>query len=329
MMRMIKRFFAMIIISMLLLCACGETEQPVVEDNLIVIGMSQVGAESDWRVANSESMKEAFSEKNGYRLLFDDARQKQENQFTSIRRFIQQRVDYIVVMPISEDGWESVLEEARDAGIPVIVVDRRVNVGDGSLVTAHVGADFYAEGTSAVEWIEKNYANRDRVNIVHIRGTMGSTAQIGRTGALTAAFRNHTNWNLIKEMDGDFTQAKTYEVMRDYLESSSVKPVIDVVYCENDNEAFGAIDALEEAGYKCGDGGVAVISFDATHDGLVACRDGKIALEVECNPLLGPLAESVVRTIEEGGIPEKNQNVEERVFLPEDITDELLESRGY
>ena len=100
MMRMIKRFFAMIIISMLLLCACGETEQPVVEDNLIVIGMSQVGAESDWRVANSESMKEAFSEKNGYRLLFDDARQKQENQFTSIRRFIQQRVDYIVVMPM-------------------------------------------------------------------------------------------------------------------------------------------------------------------------------------------------------------------------------------
>lgn len=300
------------------------------DEDLIVIGMSQVGAESDWRVANSESMKQVFSEENGYRLLFEEARQKQENQFSSIRRFIQQQVDYIVVMPITETGWESVLQEAKEAGIPVIAADRKMNVEDPSLITAHVGSDIYAEGRKAVTWMEENFKDQPQVNIIHIQGTLDSTAQIGRTQALENGLAANPNWNLLSRMQGDFTQAKTFEVMTEYLQSSDSLPVIDVVYCENDNEAFGAVEALESFGYRCGPGGVAVISFDATREALQYCRAGKIALEVECNPLLGPLVEEVIQILESGQeLPKTSYATKEAVFTPKDITEELLEQRPY
>lgn len=152
-----------LILALFLMTGCGkqEPEQPEEED-LIVVGISQVGAESDWRVANSESMKSVFTESRGYRLLFEDARQIQENQILAVRRFIQQRVDYIVLMPLSETGWDSVLQEARDAGIPVILVDRMVDVEDDSLYAAHVGSDFYAQGRKAVTWMERSYDRQGR-----------------------------------------------------------------------------------------------------------------------------------------------------------------------
>ena len=333
-----KRFSLCMIIMICMIClmlaACGrvaDTEESGIsdDDKYIVIGLSQVGAESDWRVADSESMKQTFTEEKGYRLLFDDARQKQENQIGAVRKYIQQRVDYIVLMPVGEDGWDSVLQEAKHAGIPVIVVDRMVNVKDSSLVTAHVGADFYSEGKKAVEWIEGRYPSGRNLHIVHIQGTLGSTAQIGRTAALDDALSKHPEWQLLARMDGDFTQAKTYEAMSDYLENAPVRPIIDVVYCENDNEAFGAVEALEAQGYLCGQGGVSVISFDATHDALVAVKNGKLSLCVECNPMLGPLVENVIQEIEAGKVPEKNHYVEEAVFTQHDVTDELLESREY
>lgn len=309
---------------------CGCTKPETAEkDDRIVIGMSQVGAESDWRQADTASMKAVFTEANGYRLLFDDARQEQENQFVAIRRFIQQKVDYIVVMPITEDGWDAVLKEAKDAGIPVILVDRMVKVKDESLITAHVGSDFYAEGRKATDWMKKKYADAEQVNIIHIQGTKGSTPQLGRTAALDDAVKSSPKWKVIARMDGDFTEAKTYEVMKEYLSNRESLPSIDVVYCENDNEAYGAIKALESFGYTCGKDGVSVISFDATYNALVYCQKGKIAMTVECNPLLGPLVESVIKTIESGQTPEKNRYVEETAFLPEDITEELLASRKY
>lgn len=299
------------------------------KDDLIVIGMSQVGAESDWRQADTASMKSVFTEANGYRLLFDDARQEQENQFVAIRRFIQQKVDYIVVMPITEEGWDAVLKEAKDAGIPVIVVDRMVNVKDENLVTAHVGSDFYAEGKKATDWMKEKYGTDNDVNIIHIQGTKGSTPQIGRTAALDDEVKTNPKWKVLARMDGDFTEAKTYEVMKEYLSNRETLPRIDVVYCENDNEAYGAIKALEGFGYTCGKNGVSVISFDATYNALVYCQKGKLALTVECNPLLGPLVESVIRTMEAGQKPEKNRYVEETAFRSEDITEELLSSRKY
>ncbi|MCR4776358.1 MAG: ABC transporter substrate-binding protein [Saccharofermentans sp.] len=326
--RKIAAFLMLLLYTVFVFAGCSKPEKPK-KDELIVIGMSQVGAESDWRQADTASMKSVFTEANGYRLLFEDARQEQENQFVAIRRFIQQKVDYIVVMPITEDGWDAVLNEAKAAGIPVILVDRMVNVKDDNLITAHVGSDFYAEGKKATDWMKEKYSNAEQVNIIHIQGTKGSTPQLGRTSALDDAVKANSKWKVIARMDGDFTEAKTYEVMREYLSNRDNLPVIDVVYCENDNSAYGAIKALESFGYTCGKDGVSVISFDATYNALVYCQKGKIALTVECNPLLGPLVESVIRTIEEGKVPEKNRYVEETAFKPEDITEELLASRKY
>lgn len=328
---MMKRFIGLILLLTLLLAGCAE-EIPVPEtanEDLVVVGISQVGAESDWRVANSESMKAVFTEENGYRLLFEDARQQQENQFMAVRKFIQQKVDYIILMPISESGWDSVLQEARDAGIPLILVDRMVSVEDSGLYTTHVGSNALLQGQKAVAWMEKTYAGReDPVEIIHIQGTLDSTAQLGRTRALEEAVEKHQNWQILAQMDGDFTQAKAYEVMTAYLDGLTEKQDIDMVYCENDNEAFGAIEALEEHGYVCGKD-VDVICFDATRRGLELCMEGKIALVAECNPLLGPMAERIVSMLEAGQIPEKNYFVEEQCFTARDLTRSLIDSREY
>ncbi|MCD8160517.1 MAG: ABC transporter substrate-binding protein [Clostridiales bacterium] len=317
--------------ALLLLWGCaGQTADTAdtedAEEDLIVVGVCQVGAESDWRVANSESIKAVFTEENGYQLLFEDAKQKQENQISAIRKFIQQKVDYIVLMPISETGWDSVLQEAKDADIPVILVDRMVDVADESLYTAHVGSDFEAEAALAVDWMEETYGE-ETVNIVHLLGTVGSTAQLGRTEVLEEAVAARDGWTILTQLEGDFTQAKAYEVMCAYL--STGKPDIQVVYCENDNEAYGAIEALEEYGYTCGEGGVAVISFDATSTCLTLCLEGKIALAVECNPLLGELVEEVIQTLEAGDTPAKHTYVEETCFTREDLTEGFIAERGY
>ena len=327
-----KRVLLWGVLAALFLSACSAGVEP--EDtsgpSLITIGLSQVGAESDWRVANSESMKAVFTEENGYHLLFDDARQMQENQISAIRKFIQQQVDYIVLMPIRETGWDGVLQEAKDAGIPVILVDRMIDTKLEGLYASHVGSDFLLEGDLAVRWMEERYRDAEgQVNIIHIQGTYGSTAQLGRTAALETAIARNENWNLLAQLDGDFTQAKTYEVMRDYLDGLPPGQAIDAVYCENDNESFGAVQALEEYGYALGEHGVAVISFDATRNGLRYCMEGKIALAVECNPLLGQLAAQVIQDMERGELPDKHYFVEEQVFTGDMLTEELIQGRGY
>lgn len=324
-----RKMIAWLLLLALLLSGCASEEPEPTEEELIVVGISQVGAESDWRVANSESMKAVFTEENGYRLLFEDARQIQENQIMAVRKFIQQKVDYIVLMPLSETGWDSVLQEARDAGIPVIIVDRMVDVEDESLYTAHVGSDFYIQGEKAVTWLEGKHTDpEETVEIIHIQGTIGSTAQIGRTSALDEAVARHENWQILTRLDGDFTQAKAYEVMCRYLDGLEPGQDVDVVYCENDNEAFGAIEALEQRGYTCGED-VDVICFDATSRGLELCMEGKIALAVECNPLLGPLVEEIIRSLEAGDIPAKRHYVEEQQFTRENLTRALIDEREY
>ena len=164
----------------------NKTEKKDEETPLISIGFSQVGAESEWRTGNSISIKTTFSQKRGYDLIFKDAQQQQEQQIKAIRGFIQQDVNYIVLAPVVETGWDTVLKEAKKAKIPVIIVDRQVKVKDDSLYTTWVGADFYQEGQKACSWMEQ-YAERNKkktLNIVHIMGTEGATAQIGRTKAL-------------------------------------------------------------------------------------------------------------------------------------------------
>lgn len=300
----------------------GTTEEVTTEGGeTITVGFSQVGAESDWRTANSESMKSTFSEENGYELTFDDAQQKQENQITAIRNFIQQEVDYIVLAPVTETGWDTVLQEAKDAGIPVIIVDRMVDVSDDSLYTAWVGSDFKAEGVKACAtlqaYLEAAGRGDEEINIVDIQGTIGASAQIGRTAGLEEAVAANDKWTLLAKETGEFTQAKGQEVMESLLKQYGDD--IDVVYCENDNEAFGVIDAIKNAGKTVGpDGDILVMSFDSTNAGLTTMLDGSITINTECNPLHGPRVSEIIQALVKGETVDKMKYVDEEIFAADD-----------
>lgn len=335
-----------LLLSMLALAGCGssrfaennnQTNLPTeeIDNNSIVVGFSQLGAESDWRSANTDSMKEAFSAKNGYSLVFKDGQQKQSNQITAVRTFIQQDVDYIVLAPVTESGWDSVLEEAKEAGIPVILVDRMVAVSDKSLYNCWVGSDFELEGKKVCEWLNQyaiahGIAAKD-LHIVDLQGTLGSTAQIGRSRGLNEAAIKH-GWDIVALAEADFTQARGREVMASMLRTYSN---INVVYCENDNEAIGAIMALESAGYIVGsdilNGEVMVLSFDGINEeALGYAKEGKIACIGECNPMHGARVAGMIEQLEKGESINKFNYVEERIFsaLP-DVSEITVDGTTY
>lgn len=330
--RCLYAILSLLITASLMLTGCtNETVQSAVQatpepqKELIKVGFSQVGSESSWRVANSESMKSAFSEENGYELIFDDAKQKVENQYKAIRTFIQQKVDYIVLAPVTESGWDDILREAAAAGIPVIIVDRQVDA-DPNLYISWVGSDFLAEGQTAIKWLEDKFVG-GHLNILHIKGTLGATSQLMRTQGLLDAVEKHEDWHVVATLEGDYTEAKAYEVMKSYLKTV---PVIDVIYSENDNMSFGAIRALREAGYTFGrDGNVTIVSFDCVRSALEECLAGNINLCVECNPLHGPRVAKLIEQLEAGEIPAKMNNVEETYFDTDTITREMIDARTY
>lgn len=324
-----KKFLALAItlfLSAVILTACRgsagtieSTQESAVGDKTITVGFSQLGAESDWRSTNTESMLNALSEENGYTLIYKNGQQKQANQVTALRMFIQQEVDYIVLAPETETGWDFVLGEARDAGIPVIIVDRRVDVTDKNLYTCWVGSDFELEGRKMATWIY-NYTtlqgmSPEDIHIVNIQGTLGSTAQIGRTRGLANAAREY-GWNILEEKSGEFTEAKGREVMNEFLRTYDN---INIVYCENDNEAIGAIDAIEAAGKHAGpdiaNGDIMVVSFDGINEiAMEYLREGKISCIAECNPLHGPRVQALIEMIENGETPDKFNYVNETLF---------------
>lgn len=298
---------------------------------LITVGYAQVGAESDWRTANTESFKSTFTEENGYKLIFDDAQQKQENQIKAIRSFIQQDVDYIVVAPVVETGWETVLEEAREAGIPVILSDRKMKVSDEDLFVALVCGDFVKEGETCGNWIAKYLEEQGRadeeINMVTIQGTIGASAQVGRTEGVDNIVKQHPNWKMLDKQSGDFTQAKGQEVMESFLKSYED---IDVVICENDNEAFGAIDAIKAAGKTCGpDGDIIVVSFDAVKAAFESMIAGDLNATFECSPLHGPRVAEIIQKLEKGEPVEKIQYVEEGYFDTSMDLESILKTRAY
>jgi simple sugar transport system substrate-binding protein len=298
--------------------------------DLIVVGFSQVGAESDWRTANTESMKSTFTEANGYKLIFDDAQQKQENQIKAVRNFIQQDVDYIVIAPVTETGWDTVLQEAKEAGIPVIIVDRMIDVSDDTLFTAWVGSNFLQEGYNAVTWLsdylEKAGRADEDINIVTLQGTIGSSAQIGRTDGFEEKMKDHPKWKMLERQTGEFTQSKGQEVMESFLKSYDD---IDVVVAENDNMAFGAIDAIKAAGKTCGPkGDITIISFDAVAAAFDAMIAGTMNVSIECNPLHGPRVAEIIQKLQAGETVEKLQYVDEGVF-PAETAAEIKPTRAY
>ena len=320
----------LILLCMILLClltACvpapiAATVAPY-EDS-IVVGFSQVGAESDWRNANTRSMQQALSTENGFRLIIDDAQQKQERQITAIRNFIHQGVDYIILAPTTEQGWDTVLGEAKAADIPVIIVDRMIEVTDDSLFTCWIGSDFRKEGSIAVQWLHDHFAGKP-LRIVHLQGNIGSSAQLGRTASLDEGLAAHPEWTLATRDSGDFTQAKGQELIEALLTSGTT---FDVIYAENDNMAYGAIDALKSAGLQPGRD-VTIVSFDANRTALEMVMNGEISFDVECNPLHGPRVQAVIAQLEAGQTPPKFTFVEESSFDASRVTQELIDSRGY
>ena len=285
--------------------------------DLIKIGFAQVGHESDWRTASTNSCQTVFSEENGYDLQFVDCDNDSAVQIEAVRGFIEQQVDYIIIDPIVSTGWDTVLTECEDAGIPVIVIDRTID--DSDKYVSWVGSNFKTEGLAAGEWL-KAYTEAkgiSDVNVLVIEGSTGASAQIGRTEGFKE-IADANGWNIIDSQSGDFTEAGGQEVMESYCKSYDGQ--FNVVVCQNDNEAFGAMTAMKNAGVSYGvDGDVILISFDACTAGLEKVLSGEINADFECNPLAAPFVEQVIQALQNGETPEKEIYMTEHWFVNEDI----------
>ncbi|RUS47919.1 ABC transporter substrate-binding protein [Cohnella sp. AR92] len=290
----------------------------------ITLGFSQVGAESGWRTANTKSIQD--SAKNaGFDLKFSDAQQKQENQIKAIRSFIQQKVDVIAFSPVVESGWDTVLKEAKDAGIPVILTDRAVDSQDKTLYKTFIGSDFVEEGKKAGQWVLDKYKDTDKdINIVELQGTTGSAPANDRKAGFQEVIGANSHLKIIASQTGDFTRAKGKEVMQAFLKAHKD---IDVLYAHNDDMALGAIQAIEAAGLKPGVD-ITIISVDAVKDGMTAASEGKINFIVECNPLLGPQLMEAVQAVVDGKEIEPRIVTKETTFTSEQAK-EALPSREY
>ncbi|MCE5286157.1 MAG: substrate-binding domain-containing protein [Pelosinus sp.] len=320
---------------LLALAGCGgaKDSKPAAEkkaDKKIVIGFSQVGAESEWRTANTESIKAAAKEA-GIELKFSDGQQKQENQVKAIRSFIQQKVDVIAFSPVVETGWDTVLQEAKDAHIPVILTDRAIKLGKGNPEDYYVtflGSDFIVEGQNAAKWLLEFTKKTDPVNIVELQGTVGSAPAIDRKKGFEEVMKDHPNYKIIKSQTGDFTRAKGKEVMESFLKSAKAEgQKIDVLYAHNDDMAIGAIQAIEEAGLKPGKD-IIIVSVDGVKGAFEAMIAGKLNCTVECSPLLGPQLMDAVKNILAGKTLEKRILTKEGVF-PADVAAKELPNRKY
>jgi ABC-type sugar transport system substrate-binding protein len=290
----------------------------------LTMGFAQVGAESGWRTANTKSIQESAAAA-GVDLKFSDAQQKQENQIKAIRSYIQQRVDVIAFSPVVESGWDTVLQEAKRAKIPVILTDRSVDSTDTSLYATFLGSDFIAEGKKAGDWLTQQYAgNTAPVSIVELQGTTGAAPAIDRKEGFTEAIAGSPNLQIVASQTGDFTRSGGKQVMEAFLKS---QPKIDVVYAHNDDMALGAIEAIEAAGKVPGQD-IKIISVDAVKDGMQALADGKINFIVECNPLLGGQLMDLAKQVKAG------QEVPKRVVTEETTFDQagakaVLDQRQY
>jgi ABC-type sugar transport system substrate-binding protein len=290
----------------------------------IVLGFSQIGAESEWRTANTESIKSAAKE-HGIELKFSDAQQKQENQIKAIRSFIAQKVDVIAFSPVVESGWGTVLREAKAAKIPVILSDRAVNEKDDSLWVSFMGSDFVEEGRKAGRWLLENYKGQGDVNIVELQGTVGSAPAIDRKKGFEEILKAQPRFKIIRSQTGDFTRAKGKEVMEAFLKAEGKK--INVLYAHNDDMAIGAIQAIEEAGLKPAKD-VTIISIDAVKGAFEAMMAGKLNVSVECSPLLGPQLMQAVKDLKAGKTLPRRIVTEEGIF-PMEVAAKEFPKRKY
>ena len=309
-------------------CASGGTggaaaDGPKPLDELVV-GFAQVGAESGWRTANTKDIQASFEEA-GIELKFSDAQQKQENQIKAIRSYIQQQVDVIAFSPVVETGWDAVLNEAKAAGIPVVLTDRAVDSQDESLYVSFLGSDFIEEGKKAGQWVLDEYADAtEPVEIIQLEGTTGAAPAIDRAEGFAEVIAENENLQVIESQTGDFTRAGGKQVTEALLKAN---PGVDLIYAHNDDMGLGAIEAIEAAGLVPGVD-IKIVTVDAVKDGMQALADGKINFIVECSPLLGKQLVEIVKQINDGEEPEKRIITEETTFTQEQAI-EALPDRQY
>ncbi|HLO27631.1 MAG TPA: ABC transporter substrate-binding protein [Anaerolineales bacterium] len=334
-----KTLAFLIIVAAMVLSACGGSKAPATQapakpaaaagaakcaPNCTYKDMTmcypQLGAESDWRTANSASFK-SEAEKDGFKLVFSDAQQHQENQISAIRTCIQQGVSVIALPPVVEDGWEAVLTEAKNAGIPVIIVDRSVSA-DKSLYAAHIGSDMVVEGERAAAEFNKKFT--DGGAILELSGTTGSGAAVGRAKGL----RNKLNANIkiIDSQTGNFTRAEAVPVMQAFLQKYKAGTDFQGIFIHNDDMGLGAIEALKAAGVKLGD--LFIVSVDGTRGGFQAMIDGWFQADVECNPLLGPQVAEMALKLMNGQSIDPEVLTNETVYYP-DKAAEQIKDRQY
>ena len=297
----------------------GVKSQKTYQD--LIIGFAQLGAESEWRIANTKSIKETANEL-GVELRFSDAQQNQDKQIEAVRKLIIQKVDVIGISPIVESGWDQVFQEAKDAGIPIIMVDRRANVPE-SLYATYLGSDFLEEGRNAARVLAKLV--QGEAKIVELEGTLGSAPANDRFKGFREVLKDYPGMKIIASESGDFTRARGKEVMETFLKKYG--KTITALYAHNDDMALGAIQAIETYGLRPGVD-IKIVSIDASHGAFEAMIAGKLNATIECNPLLGPqFFAQALKVVNGEKVPKWVPSLES-IFFPENAT-QILPTRKY
>ena len=286
-----------------------------VSASALTVGFSQIGSESGWRAAETTVTRQE-AEKRGIDLKFADAQQKQENQIKAVRGFIAQGVDAILIAPVVATGWDQVLEEAKEAEIPVVLLDRQIDAPDDLYLTA-VTSDQVFEGKVAGEWLAKDVGDAE-CKVVELQGTTGSSPAINRKKGFEEAIAGHGNIQIVRSQTGDFTRAKGKEVMESFIKAEGGGKDICAVYAHNDDMVVGAIQAIKEAGLKPGTD-IKVVSIDAVPDIFRAMADGEANATVELTPnMAGPAFDAISAFLDNGTAPPKWIQTESKLYTAQD-----------
>ena len=290
----------------------------------IILGFAQLGSESGWRIGNSRSVQKA-AERAGIQLMEKNAEQKQENQIKALRSFIAYQVDVIAFSPIVEDGWDNVLREAKEAGIPVICSDRSVRVEDDSLIACFVGSDFYAEGERAAGFLlRKMEGVPGPIRIAEISGTLDSTPMRDRAKGFRDVLQKDGRFEIVYSKSGDFLRSLGKEVMKDILETCE----IDVLYSHNDAMTLGAVETIEKSGLRPGKD-IVIITVDGEQGAIDLLKQGKINCVVECTPMLGDIIMELTKKLAAGEKVPRLIYSEETAFTEFDDRVMSIPPRGY
>lgn len=290
----------------------------------LTVGFSQIGSESGWRAAETTVTKEQ-AKKRGIDLKFADAQQKQENQIKALRSFIAQGVDAILIAPVVETGWDDVLKEAKEAKIPVILLDRTIKAPDDLYLTA-VTSDLVHEGKVAGDFLVKTVGDK-KCNVVELQGTTGSSPAIARKKGFEEALAGHDNLKIVRSQTGDFTRTKGKEVMESFLKAENGGKDICALYAHNDDMAVGAIQAIKEAGLKPGKD-ILVVSIDAVPDIFKAMSEGESNATVELTPnMAGPAFDALEAYLKDKKAPAKWIQTESKLYTPADDPMKVYEEK--